>query len=199
MTDGQSASTISVVPATRPRRQPAAIRRQQILDAAQWVMLRDGLHEATIADIADAADLGKGTIYLQFESKQELVAGLRHRYVERIEAEVVAHVAAAAGAADKLGAFVNSLIVASTRDPELHHLLFQETGTDEAEAFAPLRAVFAEIVQHRSGGADKTGLVADFALGGIHAGAIAVAHLPKTRRRTAIAEIVELTRRTVGV
>jgi AcrR family transcriptional regulator len=182
--------------ATKARRQPAAVRREQILDAAETVMLRQGLHQATVADIADAAGLGKGTVYLQFESKQELVAGLRLRYVERLEAEVRAKIAAAETPEGRLSAFVASFIGASTRDPDLHHLLFQESGVDETEAFAPLRALFAEV----AGAFDTPSrhLAVDYALGGIHAGAIAVAHMPKNRRNRAIAEIVVLARRTLG-
>jgi AcrR family transcriptional regulator len=197
MTDGQSASRIPAV-ATNPRRQPAEVRREQILDAAAAVMLRQGLHQATIADIADAAALGKGTVYLQFESKQELVAGLRRRYVKTIEDEVQTHVAEAATVADKLSAFVGSFVTASTRDPDLHHLLFQEAGVDEAEAFSALRAMFADVVRGDASTTSGADLAIDYTLAGIHAAAIAVAHMPKNRRSRAISQIVELATQTIG-
>ena len=184
--------------ATKARRQPAEVRREQILDAAEAVMLRDGLRQATVADIADAATLGKGTVYLQFESKEELVAGLRRRYVERIEEEVRARVAEANDASETLGAFVASFITASTRDPDLHHMLFQEAGVDEAGAFAPLRAVFAAVVAGGGFDAPNLDLAIDFAFGGIHAGAIAIAHMPKRRRSRFIPAIVDLAIRTLG-
>ena len=181
----------------RSRRQPAAVRRDQILDAAEAVMLRDGLHQATIADIAETAALGKGTVYLQFESKQDLVAGLRLRYIERIEREVRAQIDEGGSTVEKLSTFVRTFVDASTRDPELHHLLFQEAGVDEATAFAPLRALFAAIVGDADLQTADRELVIDFALGGVHAGAIAVAHMPKNRRGRAITQIVDLVTRTL--
>ena len=54
---------------TPPRRQPPDVRREQILDAAQRVLLRRGPAAATMAEVADAASLAKGTVYLYFASK----------------------------------------------------------------------------------------------------------------------------------
>ena len=180
------------------RRQPAAVRREQILDAAEAVMLRDGLHRATIADIAETAALGKGTVYLQFDSKEELVAGMRLRYIERIETEVRAKIGEGMSTMEKLSASVRAFVAASTRDPQLHHLLFQEAGVDEAAAFAPLRTLFAGILSEADLHAADRDLAIDFVLGGIHAGAIAVAHMPKNRRGRAISQIVDMVTRSLG-
>src|SRR5512132_2839109 len=70
-------------PAARlPRRQPADVRREQILDAAARVLVERGLAATTMAEVAEAASVAKGTVYLYFESKAELLAGLRARYFE---------------------------------------------------------------------------------------------------------------------
>ena len=184
--------------ALKPRRQPADVRREQILDAAEKVMLRDGLHQATMAEIADVAGLGKGTIYLQFESKQDLGAGLRRRYVERIEQEVRSAVAAPATTAEKLTAFVRSFVSASTRNPELHHVLFQEAGVDEADAFAPLRALFAEVITSGDVGKANREVAIDFAFGGIHSVLVGIVHTTPARRSRAISQIAELVSRTLS-
>lgn len=198
MTDGQSASRILEMTASSPRRQPADVRREQILDAAEEVMLRDGLHGATMADIADVAGLGKGTIYLQFESKQDLGAGLRRRYLERIEQEVRSAVAAPSTTPEKLAAFVRSFVSASTRNPELHHVLFQEAGVDEADAFAPLRALFAEIVKGSDVGSANLNVAIDFAFGGIHSALVGIVHTNPARRSRATSQIAELVSRTLS-
>jgi AcrR family transcriptional regulator len=181
-----------------PRRQPAEVRRQQILDAAQTVMLRRGLNGSTMAEIADVAGLGKGTIYLQFESKQQLVAGLRQRYVDRIEREVATKIAAHPPGVAQLTEFVRTFADASTRDTDLHHLLFQEAGVDETDSFAGLRAKFAEIVRAGQFGTDDLDLAIDFAFGGIHSSLVTLAHTAASRRRKAIAQIAELAARTVS-
>jgi AcrR family transcriptional regulator len=66
----------------RPRRQSPDVRREQILDAAQRVLLERGLRATTVADVVDAAGVAKGTMYLYFRSKDELLAGLRARYLD---------------------------------------------------------------------------------------------------------------------
>src|SRR5215210_7257384 len=62
-------------PARQPRRRPPDVRREQILDAAERVLVERGLATTTMADVAGAAAVAKGTVYLYFESK----AGLRAR------------------------------------------------------------------------------------------------------------------------
>jgi AcrR family transcriptional regulator len=47
-------------------------RQEAILKAAQKVFFSKGLEQATIDDIAEEAELSKGTIYLYFKSKEEL-------------------------------------------------------------------------------------------------------------------------------
>ena len=147
-----------------------------------------------MAEIADVAGLGKGTIYLQFESKQHLGAGLRRRYVERIEQEVRCAVDAFETAPDKLTAFVRSFVSASTRNPELHHLLFQEAGADKADAFAPMRALFAEVVRDGDVGKANLEVAIDF---GIHSALVGIVHTTPARRSRAISQIAELVSRSL--
>ncbi|MBN2275968.1 MAG: TetR/AcrR family transcriptional regulator [Bacteroidales bacterium] len=47
-------------------------RRNDILDAAERVFFKKGLEQATMDDIANKAELSKGTLYLYFKSKEEL-------------------------------------------------------------------------------------------------------------------------------
>jgi len=54
-------------------------RREEILDAAQRVFVDKGLTTATVDDIAIAAELSKGTLYLYFESKEDIYIALMLR------------------------------------------------------------------------------------------------------------------------
>jgi TetR/AcrR family fatty acid metabolism transcriptional regulator len=47
-------------------------KRLQILAASVTVFARDGFHKAKVEDIAQAAGVGKGTVYHYFASKEEL-------------------------------------------------------------------------------------------------------------------------------
>jgi AcrR family transcriptional regulator len=51
-------------------------RRQQILSASKQLFAHRGFHQTTMEDIANAAELSPGTIYLYFKSKDELFAEL---------------------------------------------------------------------------------------------------------------------------
>jgi AcrR family transcriptional regulator len=47
-------------------------RTAGILEAARKVFAKKGFHDATVDDIANAAGVAKGTLYLYYQSKQEL-------------------------------------------------------------------------------------------------------------------------------
>ncbi len=51
-------------------------RRRQILDAALAVFSEKGFHRATVRDVARAAGVADGTIYIYFANKTELLLGL---------------------------------------------------------------------------------------------------------------------------
>jgi AcrR family transcriptional regulator len=66
------------VPSTRRSKADvvADFRRRQILQAARGAFDRHGLASATISDIARAAQVAKGTVYLYFQSKDQILRQL---------------------------------------------------------------------------------------------------------------------------
>ena len=63
--------------ATRARRErEKEQRRLSILRAARAVFFEKGFHRATVDDVAERAEVSKGTVYLYFESKQTILAHL---------------------------------------------------------------------------------------------------------------------------
>lgn len=71
-----------------PRRADAVRNREKVLAAAEQVFAAHGI-EAGIPEIAERAGVGKGTVYRNFESKDDLVAAILTRRVERLEADIV--------------------------------------------------------------------------------------------------------------
>lgn len=55
---------------------PEPEKRRQILDGAREVFLARGFDAASMGDIAAAAGVSKGTLYVYFENKQKLFAAL---------------------------------------------------------------------------------------------------------------------------
>src|SRR3954467_12810920 len=54
-------------------RPPVADKRKAILRAATEVFARNGYFNSKVADIARAADVADGTVYLYFKSKEEIL------------------------------------------------------------------------------------------------------------------------------
>ncbi len=54
-------------------------RREEILDAAEKVFFEKGLPQATMDEIAERAELSKGTLYLYYKSKEDLYLGVMCR------------------------------------------------------------------------------------------------------------------------
>ena len=54
-------------------------RREEIIDAAQTVFFEKGLQVATMDEIAEAAELSKGTLYLYYKSKEDLYLAVMMR------------------------------------------------------------------------------------------------------------------------
>lgn len=59
-------------------------KRDRILDAAVRVFAKEGFHATKVSDIARAAGVADGTIYLYFASKEELLVSLFEDRVERL-------------------------------------------------------------------------------------------------------------------
>lgn len=56
-------------------------RREVIVNAAEKVFFSKGFDRSTMDDIADGAELSKGTLYLYFKSKEELRLAVAHKAI----------------------------------------------------------------------------------------------------------------------
>lgn len=69
---------------------PAAERREEILDASLRLFADKGFDATTVQDIAVAADVAAGTVYLYFSSKDEILRGLHEVFHEGMHARLQA-------------------------------------------------------------------------------------------------------------
>ena len=76
--------------------------RDLILDAAERLLARFGYDKMTMDDLAREVGIGKGTLYLHFPSKEEVVLSRLDRVIERLTAELRAIAAADGDPAAKL-------------------------------------------------------------------------------------------------
>jgi AcrR family transcriptional regulator len=71
-----------------PPSEPAAEKRRAILDAARRLLVRGRFEDLVLDDVAKAAGVAKGTLYLYFKSKDELVAAAFEELVEELGREL---------------------------------------------------------------------------------------------------------------
>lgn len=116
---GQSKSTCSETECGRTRlgagQDPA--KRRQILEGAQDVFLRMGFDAASMNDITREAGVSKGTIYVYFNSKEDLFVALCEHYRHTMFSELIATLDSGFGNRQELtdfGVALVTLITSST-------------------------------------------------------------------------------------
>ncbi len=107
------------------REQDRARRKQEILAAARAVFAQSGFRRATVEAIAARAEVGKGTVYLYFESKEAILAEL----VLQALADLTAQLQAASDSCSvlhpdrKLRAISEAYLTFAGRSPDYFGLL----------------------------------------------------------------------------
>lgn len=82
------------MPTSEPEKKPSRSTRRRersraaLIDAAREIMSVKGVDATTIADITEAADLGFGTFYNHFKSKDEIVVAAMAAMAERFGDEI---------------------------------------------------------------------------------------------------------------
>src|SRR5437764_6638495 len=77
-------------------------KRERILDAAIKVFAAEGFYNAKVSQIAQAAGVADGTIYLYFKSKDDLLIQLFEDRMERVNANLRAALASETSATAQL-------------------------------------------------------------------------------------------------
>jgi AcrR family transcriptional regulator len=79
----QSVIYINKIKLMSPRPNVSDERKVQILNAAESVFTKKGFDEARMDDIAEKTGLSKGTLYLYFKSKDDLIIAILDRIFKR--------------------------------------------------------------------------------------------------------------------
>ena len=142
------------------------MRRRQILDAAARLAMEEGLENTSIARVAEAAGMAKGSIYLHYTSRQDLLAGLQadlwRQMLERPR-QIIADENQTW--AEKLDAVVEHWMRFEYDRHDLYHSVFHTIATDSDEPLEEARTLLGNLL---AGGA----AAGEFDLDGIDHGVV---------------------------
>ena len=98
--------------------------RVDLLQAAERVISRKGYHQTRIADIANEADVGLGTFYLHFKTKNEIFIELIEHGAAELRKILDEAKAGVHSPAEKLKITINTILDAAADKPEPFRIVF---------------------------------------------------------------------------
>jgi AcrR family transcriptional regulator len=116
-------------PKIHPRTKPPQQRRDELMEAAQRLFLKQGVAATTIDQIASGADIAKGTFYLHFSSKEDLLVALGEQFANRHLNHITAAIARKPEAdwTTKLATWAQASVTFYLDTIRLHDMLFYES------------------------------------------------------------------------
>lgn len=114
---------------TQPRTKPPEERRAELMDAALKLFLEKGVGPTTIEQITAGAGVAKGTFYLHFSSKEDVLDALRERFVRDLLQGIESAVARRAQDdwPGRLEAWVKAAVEGYLDALRLHDIVFHES------------------------------------------------------------------------
>jgi len=135
---------------TRPSKSDVItdFRRTQILDAARDSFAKHGMSGTTVHGIAKSAGVAKGTVYLYYKSKEEILKQVLDDDVTQLHANTVQIVNAPGSIEDKLRRFLVGALTFFDEKRDFFEQCHFEMGTDvRKKATQKLEVVFTAQVE----------------------------------------------------
>ncbi len=104
----------------------------KILKAARAVFAQNGYSGTHMDEIARRAGVNKATLYYQIGDKDTLYANVIHQVLGNIAQDIAETVAQAKTPEDKLQAYINCLVAAVDKNPEMPSIMMREVAADGA-------------------------------------------------------------------
>jgi AcrR family transcriptional regulator len=118
-------------------------RSGSILEAARTIFARKGFELTTVDDVAEAAGVAKGTLYLYFPSKREIYLAALRRDVLIVNLETANRIHAADTLEAKLRAFITTRIQYCDENRDFFKIYYSEFGNLLSQP--PVREEFREM------------------------------------------------------
>ncbi|HLK50324.1 MAG TPA: TolC family protein [Bryobacteraceae bacterium] len=104
-------------------------KRAAILDAGRRVFSQKGYAQTAVEDVAEAAQIAKGTLYLYFKSKEELYMAVLAGDLRRMSAEAREEMDRAEGFREKLRAFFRVRLEFAKAHEDFYRIYLAEYGS----------------------------------------------------------------------
>jgi len=115
---------VDIVAATPTRKQALTdLRRREILAAAIKVFGKKGFADTSVDDVAAAAKIAKGTLYLYFRSKEDIYSTALRQAIHELHALIAERLATAHGLRQKLSLIVSARLEFWTDQKNLYRLI----------------------------------------------------------------------------
>ena len=129
-------------------------KRVKILDAAAKVFAREGFYNAKIGDVANEAGVAHGTVYLYFESKDDLLISLFKENLSEVVQYIESEIQKEKNAEDKLRRMISLQLELIETHPNLTALIlveFPQTGkflsSDSVDELAAYIDMIADVLK----------------------------------------------------
>ena len=192
----------------RPRTKPPKERSDELINAALRLFLEQGVAPTTIEQITSRADVAKGTFYLYFSSKEDVLEALRERFEQEMLTKIQAAVAAKAAEdwPGKLMAWARSGVTGYFELKPLHDVVYVESHPPGIGGLFNNRVIdhLVELLEAGSAAGawmvDDPRITAIFLFNGVHSATDAAFATEKRVNRSRLTERLErLCLRTVGL
>ena len=178
------------------------------MNSAQKIFLEHGVAATTIEQITAGADVAKGTFYLHFSSKEDLLAALGDRFGQQLVARLTDALSAVpeTDARARLALWGATFVTGYLDSIRIHDVVFYESRPPAREGFVEnvvidhLSSVLEAGVAARAWTVDDARLTAVFLFSGIHSVVdLAYSHEKRLNRARLIGRVEQLCFRTVGI
>jgi AcrR family transcriptional regulator len=106
----------------------AEFRTSGILEAARKVFANRGFHEATVEDIAEAAGVAKGTVYLYYESKRDVYFAALKFGIAQMYSSLLHEVKKVSAPEEKLKALIAAKLAYFDENRDFFKIYYSELG-----------------------------------------------------------------------
>lgn len=123
--------------------------REKILEAADQLFNEQGIQATSLAHIASAANLSKGTLFYHFKSKDDLILEIATQYIKAVETDVLALIddQSESQTLSSLALQLVTRVLEAKQRNRLHLYLIEESINRSPSIRAAMQGLYAQWIQ----------------------------------------------------